>query len=116
VPSQDPVCGIDVDESKARAAGRLSEYQGKTYFFDFDICKLVFDSDVAKDAGAGAGAETKTMAGSPTDTKEPEVPPGMVKDPVCGKVIPEGQAQATGKMSQYQGRPTQFRPLQTELR
>ena len=44
------------------------------------------------------------MTGSPADTKEPAVPPGMVKDPVCGKVINEGQAQATGKMSQYQGK------------
>lgn len=102
---KDPVCGMDVDETKARATGRMSEYQGKTYFFDFDICRLVFDSDAAKyaGAGAGAGAETKKMPGSLADTKEPEVPPGMVKDPVCGQVIPEGQAQATGKMSQYQG-------------
>ena len=30
--SKDPVCGVDVDESTARAAGRMSEYQGKTYF------------------------------------------------------------------------------------
>jgi YHS domain-containing protein/multidrug efflux pump subunit AcrA (membrane-fusion protein) len=89
--SKDPVCGMEVDESKARAAGRMSEYQGKTYLFDSDICKLVFDSDMAKYAGKGA------------ETKEPEVPPGMAKDPVCGMVINEGQAQASGKMSQYQG-------------
>ena len=44
------------------------------------------------------------MTGSPADTKEPAVTPGMVKDPVCGKVINEGPAKATGKMSQYQGK------------
>jgi len=98
--SKDPVCGMEVDEGMARAAGRMSEYQGKTYFFDSDICKLVFASDGAK--YAGKDTETKKMTGSPADTKEPAVPPGMVKDLVCGKVINEGQAQATGKMSQYQ--------------
>jgi Cu(I)/Ag(I) efflux system membrane fusion protein len=100
--SKDPVCGLEVDEGKARAAGRMSEYQGKTYFFDSDVCKLVFDSDKAK--YAGRATETKHIAGAPADPKVPAVPPGMVKDPVCGKVIYEDQAKAAGKTSQYQGK------------
>ena len=99
--SKDPVCGMEVDGGKARAAGRMSEYQGQTYFFDSDICKLVFDNNMAK--YAGKDAETKKVTGFPPDTKEQAVPPGMVKDPVCGKVVNEVQAKATGKMSQYQG-------------
>ena len=43
--SKDQVCGMDVDESTARAAGRMSKYQGAPYFFDSDICKLVFAGD-----------------------------------------------------------------------
>ena len=39
---KNPVCGMDVDESTARAAGRMSQYQGKTYFLDFDQCKQNF--------------------------------------------------------------------------
>ncbi|MBM4301838.1 MAG: YHS domain-containing protein [Deltaproteobacteria bacterium] len=99
--SKDPVCGMEVDGGKARTAGRMSEYQGQTYFFDFDICKLVFDNNMAK--YAGKDAETKKVTGFPPDTKEQPVPPGMVKDPVCGKVVNEVPAKATGKMSQYQG-------------
>jgi Cu(I)/Ag(I) efflux system membrane fusion protein len=103
--SKDPICSIDVDEGKARAAGRMSEYQGKTYFFDSDVCKLVFDSDMAKYAGKGAGViGAKSMTGSLPDTKEPSVSPEMVKDPVCGKVMHAGQAKAAGKMSEYQGK------------
>jgi YHS domain-containing protein len=100
--SRDPVCGIEVDEGKARAAGRMSEYQGKTYFFDSDVCKLVFDSDMAK--YGGRATETKQIAGAPADPKVLAAPQGMVKDPVCGKVIYEGQAKAAGKTSQYQGK------------
>ena len=70
--SKDPVCGMEVDEGKARAAGRMSEYQGKTYFFDSDICKLVFDSDMAK--YAGKGSRNQKNDGPPADAKEPAVP------------------------------------------
>ncbi len=40
---KDPICGMDVDESKAKAAGRVSEYQGATYYFCGDSCKRKFD-------------------------------------------------------------------------
>jgi YHS domain-containing protein len=105
--SKDPACGLEVDEAQARAAGRMSEYQGKTYFFDSDVCKLVFDSDMAK--YAGKATETQKITVTPAGTKLPAVPPGavppgMVKDLVCGKIISEAQAQSTGKMSQYQGK------------
>jgi YHS domain-containing protein len=38
----DPVCKMQVDESKA--AGR-SEYKGKTYYFCAVICKTRFDKN-----------------------------------------------------------------------
>ncbi len=44
----DPVCGMTVDEGKAKAAKRVSEYQGKTYFFCNDSCKQEFDAEPAK--------------------------------------------------------------------
>jgi Cu(I)/Ag(I) efflux system membrane fusion protein len=31
--SRDPVCGMDIDEDSARAAGNYLEYRGQTYFF-----------------------------------------------------------------------------------
>ena len=39
----DPVCGMDVDITRARAAGRISEYRGSTYHFCADECKRKFD-------------------------------------------------------------------------
>jgi Cu(I)/Ag(I) efflux system membrane fusion protein len=42
---KDPVCGMDVDESKATALGRKSEYLGKTYYFCADACKQQFDKN-----------------------------------------------------------------------
>jgi Cu+-exporting ATPase len=46
--SKDPVCGMDVDLAEAKAAGRMSQYQGKTYYFCADSCKRDFDKDPSK--------------------------------------------------------------------
>jgi YHS domain-containing protein len=44
----DPVCGMEVDESKAAAT---SAYQGTTYYFCAQGCKVTFDKDPAKFVG-----------------------------------------------------------------
>ena len=51
--AKDPICGMDVDETKARAAGKTSEYKGTTWYFCSDNCKKEFDAEPAKHAGAG---------------------------------------------------------------
>jgi membrane fusion protein, copper/silver efflux system len=38
----DPVCGMKVKPEKARAANRVVEHQGKTYYFCNDSCKAEF--------------------------------------------------------------------------
>jgi YHS domain-containing protein len=43
--AKDPVCGMNVEESKAAA---LSLYQGKTYYFCAKVCKESFDKDPEK--------------------------------------------------------------------
>lgn len=43
--AKDPVCGMDVDESKA--AG-ISVYNGKTYYFCAPGCKTRFDKEPEK--------------------------------------------------------------------
>jgi RND family efflux transporter MFP subunit len=50
--SKDPVCGMDVDETKARAAGKTSQHGGVLYFFCSETCKKEFDANPAKHAGA----------------------------------------------------------------
>lgn len=46
--SKDPVCGLEVSVKKAGKAGRKSEYNGKTYYFDSDGCKQLFDKEPPK--------------------------------------------------------------------
>ncbi len=49
--TKDPVCGMQVDESKAPAA---SSYQGKKYAFCGQECKGKFDRDPQRYAQAAA--------------------------------------------------------------
>lgn len=55
--STDPICGMEVDISKAKAAGRTSAYGGATYYFCSDDCKVTFDKDPARYAGKSGKAK-----------------------------------------------------------
>ncbi len=44
----DPVCGMEVDQKKAAAAGRTVVHEGHTYYFCADDCKSKFDKEPAK--------------------------------------------------------------------
>jgi multidrug efflux pump subunit AcrA (membrane-fusion protein)/YHS domain-containing protein len=50
--AKDPVCGMDVDEKRAAAAGTKSEHEGTTYFFCAEACKKRFDAEPARYAQA----------------------------------------------------------------
>ena len=52
-PAKDLVCGMDVDQLKAAAAGRKSEHRGKDYYFCSDQCKKEFDKDPQRYLAAG---------------------------------------------------------------
>lgn len=43
--AKDPVCGMEVDETKAQAT---REYQGKTYYFCSEACKKAFSQNPEK--------------------------------------------------------------------
>ena len=62
--AKDPVSGLNVDESKAKAAGLVSEYQGKTYFFFNIYFKENFDEEPGRYVSKKAG--TPKEAVSPT--------------------------------------------------
>ncbi len=47
-PAKDPTCGMEVDQSKAKAAGLIVQYGGRTYYFCSDDCKAKFQKDAAK--------------------------------------------------------------------
>jgi membrane fusion protein, copper/silver efflux system len=46
--SVDPVCGMEVDELRAKATGKASVYQGKTYYFCAEECKEQFEKEPRK--------------------------------------------------------------------
>ncbi len=50
--ARDPMCGMEVDEKRAAAAGTTSAYEGKTYYFCAEECKKRFDAEPAKHAQA----------------------------------------------------------------
>jgi Cu(I)/Ag(I) efflux system membrane fusion protein len=43
--SECPVCGMEVDQAKAKAAGRTSEFRGQLYYFCSDDDKVKFDKE-----------------------------------------------------------------------
>ena len=50
--AKDPVCGMMVDEKKAKLK---SDYMGKTYYFCAASCKTTFDKNPVKFAGGKSG-------------------------------------------------------------
>jgi membrane fusion protein, copper/silver efflux system len=93
-PLTDPVCGMTVDEGKARAAKRVAEYQGQTYGFCSDGCKKMFDADPAKYL-AKSKAPAMTMAA---------MEPKESTDPVCGMKVEVAEAKASKLTSEHQGK------------
>jgi RND family efflux transporter MFP subunit len=54
--ARDPICGMDVDEAKARAAGKIAQHQGKTFFFCSDQCRSRFEKSPERYAGERAAS------------------------------------------------------------
>jgi Cu(I)/Ag(I) efflux system membrane fusion protein len=59
--AKDPVCGMSVDEGKARAAGHALEHDGKTFFFCSDGCHAAFKASPGKFAAAGQPGHDGTL-------------------------------------------------------
>ena len=94
MPLTDPVCGMTVDEGKAKAAKRVSEYQGKTYGFCSDGCKKKFDAAPAKYL---AKAKPPAMTAATSEPKE-------AADPVCGMKVDVADARTAKLASEHQGK------------
>jgi YHS domain-containing protein len=45
---RDPICGMEVDPVRARAASLVSSFEGTTFFFCSDDCKKTFDKEPQK--------------------------------------------------------------------
>ena len=90
----DPVCGMAVDENKARAGKRVAQHEGKTYFFCNDGCKKEFEADPVRFLGGP----------KPADTVTPPPVAGKSIDPVCGMMVTEDKARTANRFVEYQGK------------
>jgi Cu+-exporting ATPase len=75
--SEDPICGMEVDQSKAKVAGRKVEYKGQTYYFCSDECKVAFDKEptryaakVSKGVATEAGKRLEHVQWADSQEKE----------------------------------------------
>ena len=70
-PLEDPVCGGVVDEAKARAEGRVSQFMGRTYFFSAERCKQEFDKTPLRYAGSTDSPDPETDTGEAPGSAAP---------------------------------------------
>jgi Cu(I)/Ag(I) efflux system membrane fusion protein len=104
--TKDPVCGLNVDESKAKAAGFQGTYQNQTYNFCSAGCKEHFEKNPERYA-AKPGGTPKTAGGAAGDQRQ-TAPAGKAIDPVCGHEVDETQAKASGLISMDKGKTYYF--------
>jgi YHS domain-containing protein len=104
--AEDPVCGMQVDEKRAAAAGRVVSHGGRTYYFCADDCKRSFEKNPSrylKDSPAEAAGHAThapvTAAAAQAET---------AKDPICNMTVRVKDAVAAGLTSERDGRTYYF--------
>ena len=60
--SECPICGMEVDQTKVKAAGLTSAFRGQTFYFCANEDKVKFDQEPTRYAGT-SGKEPATPAG-----------------------------------------------------
>ena len=104
--SKDPVCGVNLDESKAKAAGHQVQIKEKTYYFCSEECQEQFEKHPERYIKDN-NPEIQASAVGAGD-KKPEAPV-MAKDPVSGLEVDPDFARAMGLKREYQGKIYYFR-------
>jgi membrane fusion protein, copper/silver efflux system len=103
--TKDPVCGLNVDESKAKAAGFTNTFQNQTFSFCSEACKQHFEKHPDRFAKKPGGV-SETAGGAAGNQAPAEA--ARSKDPVCGQEVDEAKAKASGLTSDYQGKTYYF--------
>ena len=104
--SRDPVCGMEIDEGKAKAAGHRREYRGKTYYFCSDQCERDFDGSPDRYAGKPPGGEPPHARS--TAVQKAETIRQVAADPSCGMEVNISEAKAAGLTAGYRGKTYYF--------
>ena len=98
---QDPVCGLNLDEGKARAAGLKMEHQGKGYYFCSDTCQQKFSKTPERYVARPEVSPAHKQVESPPKA---QVAPEKTQDPVCGHEPDETQAKTAGLTMSIKGK------------
>lgn len=94
-PLMDPVCGMAVDEVKARTAKRTIELNGVTWFFCNDGCRKAFEAEPSKFQKQHE-PEAASRSGESVGPAE--------MDLVCGMTVNPKTARAAGRTAKYKGK------------
>jgi Cu(I)/Ag(I) efflux system membrane fusion protein len=81
-PETDPVCGMDVDRTKAATAGRVSTYEGTTFYFCSDDCRNKFEA--APRNYSGEAVTTRQAASAPARPAASATPQPSVRSGAPG--------------------------------
>jgi RND family efflux transporter MFP subunit len=114
--AEDPVCGMQVDEKRALAAGRTLEHDGHTYYFCADDCKRSFQQNPARylkslppPASERAPAHAPGQPAMPPENpKKASANAEVAKDPICNMDVNVKDAVAAGLVSRRDGRTFYF--------
>jgi RND family efflux transporter MFP subunit len=123
--AEDPVCGMQVDEQRAAAAGRTAEHAQTTYYFCADECKRRFLEEpgrfVGKPSPQRAPSHAPKASAKPHETQPHAVqqhPAGpdqgvagetdTAVDPICQMTVTKKDAVAAGRTSTRDGRTFYF--------
>lgn len=94
---KDPVCGMEIEESKAYAR---REYGGRTFFFCSAKCEATFAADPARYAGAEQGGHGRHTPSATTGVREGVAGPKRVELPVfdltCARCVQAVEKAAAG--------------------
>lgn len=104
-PGKDPVCGMEVYPSKAKPAGLVSDFDGKTYYFCSQKCKTEFGEHHGNQMQMPS---TGPMQHSVSYDQKADVPGTIAKDPVCSMAVRQDKAKAAGLTSDYGNRTYHF--------
>jgi YHS domain-containing protein len=115
---EDPVCGMQIDEKRAAAAGRKVEHGGKAYFFCAEDCKRSFEQNPARYLKGQSPPAPARHAAAPMPKPAPKpaakTPTKTVTeaqtaiDVMCDMEVDVKEAIAAGRVSQRGGRTYYF--------
>jgi RND family efflux transporter MFP subunit len=124
--AEDPVCGMQVDEQRAAAAGRTADHGGTTYYFCADECKRRFLENPGRFVHEPSPQTAPSHAPPRVATTPQKAEPHAVQphtggpdqggadeqdtavDPICQMTVTKKAAVAAGRTSAPDGRTFYF--------